>query len=74
MDKENQQQPEYELDLDKVEKARIIDMRQEGNFIIVTTDKGIKFRQRIPNNKVLTKINGEYSLQDMQVREVAQQS
>lgn len=64
--------PEYTFDFDTIEPASITELHQEGNYLIGTTNTGTKFRQRIPQGKILNKINGEYSLQDMIVREVAQ--
>jgi hypothetical protein len=66
------EEQEYTFDLDTIEPAQIAELHQEGNYLVGLTDKGIKFRQHIPQGKILNKINGEYCLQDMIVREVAQ--
>jgi hypothetical protein len=54
-------------DISKIQLGKAVDLKQEGNYLIVTTDTGVTFRQRIPANKILNKINEEYILQDMEV-------
>lgn len=63
-----EREPEYTFDLSTMEPARMTDCHQEGNYLVVTTDKGIKFRQRIPQGKILNKVNGKFVFEEMVVR------
>lgn len=52
--------------LDELELTNtVLEMRQEGNFLIGTTDKGITFKQHIKPGKLLNKVDGRYVLQDI---------
>lgn len=58
--------PEYTFDIDKMDlSARLADLHQEGNYLVGQTDKGIRFRQHIPQGKILNKVNDKYVLEDM---------
>lgn len=59
--------PEYEFDLTKLTNDEIVEFRQEGNYLIGRTRNGTTFSRRIPNNKILNKIDGKYVLEDMKV-------
>lgn len=53
-------------DIDSLElTTNILDMHQEGNFLVGYTDKGVRFRQHIPVGKLLNKIDGRFVLQDV---------
>lgn len=67
-EEETEQVPEYSFDLTKMElTTNIAELTQEGNYLVGTTDKGVKFRQRIPQGKILNKVNGKFVLQDMEI-------
>lgn len=58
--------PEYTFDIDKMDlSARLANLHQEGNYLVGQTDKGIRFRQHIPQGKILNKVNDKYVLEDM---------
>lgn len=67
---EDQQTPaEQSFNIDTVELTKnIVELHQEGNFLVGLTDKGVRFRQHIPAGKILNKKEGEYVLEDMTVR------
>ena len=65
-EEEVEDKPDYTFDFSEMETtANISEVRQEGNFLIGVTDKGVRFRQRIPQGKILNKVDDKYVLQDM---------
>ena len=65
---EEEKDPEYSFDLAKMNlTTNISEMKQEGNYLVGVTDKGVKFRQRIPQGKILNKIDEKFVLQDMEI-------
>lgn len=50
--------------------ANIAEMSQQGNYLIGTTDKGVKFRQHIPQGKILNKVDGKFVLEDRKILKV----
>ena len=61
-------QPLHELNLDSLAAdGRLQMVHQEGNFLVGTTDKGVRFRQRIKPGKMLTKVDGKFKIVDMPV-------
>lgn len=56
-----------EINLEEIESSGIAELRQEGNYLIGITDKGVRFRQHIPTNKILDKVNGKYVLRDIAI-------
>lgn len=59
---------EYTFDIDKMPvTTELSQVHQEGNFLVAVTRTGVKFRQRIPQGKILTKEDGKYRLVDMTV-------
>ena len=53
------------FDLNAIELTNnLVDVHQEGNFIVCKTDKGVVFRQSIPAGKLLTKEGDSYALID----------
>jgi hypothetical protein len=64
---ESSDRVEYEFNLDNLAKASITDLRQEGNFLIGTTNTGITFRHHIPVDKILDKVNGKFVLRDIAI-------
>lgn len=59
---------EHEVKLDELPvESNIVELTQEGNFLIGITDKGVKFRQHIPQGKILNKVNGKFILQNMAI-------
>lgn len=68
MEEEVEQQPEYQFDITKMElTTNIVELRQEGNFLIGILENGVKFRQHVPNGKILNKVNGKFVLQEMEI-------
>lgn len=66
----DESKPEYEINLDTIEaNVTLVDVHQEGNYLVGTTDKGVRFRQRIPQGKILNKLDGKWILEDIEVRE-----
>jgi len=58
--------PDYEFDIDAMPLTKnIVDMHQEGNWLVGVTEHGIKFRQHIPQGKRLNKKGDKYRLTDM---------
>ena len=47
--------------------SKIVDMHQEGNWLIGLTDKGVRFRQHIKQGKRLNKVGGKFVLQDVEI-------
>lgn len=63
------QQDDHVFDLNSLELTKnLVEVHQEGNFLVAMTDKGVRFKQHIPANKILNKKDGEYVLQDMIVQ------
>lgn len=60
-------QAEAEFDLDQMTLASgLRDAHQEGNYLIGVTDTGVRFRQRLPINKMLSKNEkGDWTLIDL---------
>lgn len=72
MKPENNEPEEQTFDIDAMPVTnQLQDLHQEGNFLVGLTDLGVRFRQRIPADKILTKEGGEFKLK---TREVAQGS
>jgi len=60
--------PDYEFDIDAMPLTKnIVDMHQEGNWLVGVTEHGIKFRQHIPQGKMLNKKNGKYILESFAI-------
>lgn len=65
-EKEEEPKPEYTFDLSEMEVSnKISDLHQEGNYLVGITDKGVKFRQHIPQGKILGKLGDKWILRDM---------
>jgi hypothetical protein len=65
---EEKEEVGFDIDLDQVPKASSIqDMHQEGNYLVGTTNTGTKFRQHIPQGKILNKVDGQYILENIRV-------
>lgn len=59
---------ELEEDIDAMPLTnKIIDMHQEGNWLVGVTEHGVRFRQHIPQGKRLNKKGGEFVLENMVV-------
>jgi hypothetical protein len=59
---------EQTFNLDNFELTnKLIQVHQEGNYLIGLTEKGVKFRQHIPPNKILNKRGGKFVLDDVVV-------
>ncbi len=58
-------QPEHTTDLDALPVTKkLIEVHQEGNYLVGLTELGVRFRQRIPVNKILTKEGEDFRLKD----------
>lgn len=58
-------QPEHTTNLDALPVTKnLIDVHQEGNYLVAMTELGVRFRQRIPVNKILTKEGDNFRLKD----------
>lgn len=66
MDDEKDIPPVHTVNIDSLDtSASISSLHQEGNFLVGVTDKGIRFRQSIPVNKILNKNEkGDWILQE----------
>lgn len=63
--REDIQQPEATFNIDAIQLTnKLIDAHQEGNFIVGTTEHGVRFRQHIPASKLLNKVDGRFVLQE----------
>lgn len=63
------QKEEYTFDIDKMPTTnKLQQLHQEGNFLVGLTNLGVRFRQRIPSGKLLTREGGEYKLIDRVVK------
>lgn len=67
---DEERQDEQTFDLSKLVTAKnIVNIRQEGNFLICTSDLGQVFRQAIPAGKIINKDKGgDWVLDDMYIR------
>jgi hypothetical protein len=61
MEEEN----EYEVNIAELPVAKLMKLTQEGNYLIGVTDNGVKFSQRIPQGKILDKVNDKWVLRDI---------
>lgn len=66
---ENKEEPEYQFDLSTMQLAsKLNEVHQEGNFLVGTTEFGVKFRHRLPAGKMIDKNeNGDWILKDLRV-------
>ena len=56
----------HTFDISKMDLTNKIDsVHQEGNFLVMTTDRGVTFRQHIGPGKVLCKENGKFKLKEI---------
>lgn len=61
--------PDYEFDIDAMPLTKnIVDLYQEGNWLVGVTEHGIKFRQHIPQGKRLNKKGDKFVLENMVVK------
>lgn len=59
---------EYIFDIGQMPvTTELAQVHQEGNFLVAVSRTGVKFRQRIPQGKILTMEDGKYRLVDMTV-------
>lgn len=67
MTDELEQKPEYEYNIDEMPiTTNIVEARQEGNYMIAVTESGVRFKHRIPVNKMLNKNKkGEWILENL---------
>ena len=61
---EVESKPEYQFNIDEMAvTSKLLQAHQEGNYLVGVTDMGIKFKQRIPVDKMLSKNEkGEWCL------------
>ena len=59
---------EHTFDIDSMQLTnKLVDIYQEGNYLVATTETGIKFRQHIKPGKRLNKKGGKFVLESMEV-------
>ena len=69
MNQEENNTPESTFDIDAMPVTKNLqELHQEGNYLIGLTDLGVRFRQRIPADKILTKEGGEFRLKTRVVK------
>lgn len=62
------QRTDHTFDIDKMDiSAKLQKVHQEGNYLVGLTDKGIQFRQHIPQGKILYQEGGKYKIKDMEI-------
>lgn len=63
--KEEVEQPDHSFDIDAMRITnKLIDVKQEGNFLVAVTEYGVRFRQRLPANKIIDKKGDRWILKD----------
>lgn len=64
-----EEQPEAQFNIDEIELATSLhDARQDGNYLVGMTEKGVRFRHRIPAGKMLSKNDkGDFILVDLRM-------
>lgn len=72
MNEDQPQVADYEQDIDALPITNELEhVHQEGNYLVAVSKTGVRFRQRIPAGKILTKKGGKFVFVDMKVLEVA---
>lgn len=57
-----------EFDVDSIPTTdKLLSVHQEGNYLVGLTEFGVRFRQRIPQGKMLNKKDGRYVLENVTV-------
>lgn len=65
---EEQPKAEYEFDINTMPLTnKLSNVHQEGNFLVGTTEKGVRFRQRIKPGQILKQIDGEMKLVPLEI-------
>jgi hypothetical protein len=63
---ENETPAGQTFDIEKMDLSnKLQELHQEGNYLVGVTDKGIRFRQHIPQGKILDMKGGKYIFKDM---------
>lgn len=67
IDEDQPVKPDYEYNIDELPvTTKIVEARQEGNYMIAVTENGIRFKHRIPPHKMLNKnAKGEWILENL---------
>ena len=62
--KEGSVAPEYQFNIDEMPiTSNLLSVHQDGNYLVGVTEYGVKFKQRIPSDKMLSKNDkGEWIL------------
>lgn len=68
MTKEEQPEPIYTFDIDKMQvTTKLNSLHQEGNYLVGVTESGVKFRQSVGPGKELYKEGDHFRLRDRAV-------
>lgn len=67
INKEEALEATFNVDAIPVTK-NLIDVHQEGNYLVGVSETGVRFRQHIPANKLLNKVDGRYVLQERVIK------
>lgn len=61
----------HQFDMDNVNTTiRLSSLRQEGNYLVGVTELGVRFKQHIPVDKILTQDEkGNYKLQSVVIQD-----
>lgn len=63
--KEEAVEPDHSFDIDAMQITnKLASVHQEGNYLVGVTEFGVKFRQRLPANKIIDKKGDRWILKD----------
>lgn len=66
--KDDVQVDDHTFNIDQVPVTKnLLEVRQEGNYLVGVSETGVRFRQHIPANKLLNKVDGRFVLQDRKI-------
>lgn len=69
---EVEQQPDYQVNVDDLPLTnRLQRVHQEGNFVVGVSETGVRFRQRIPQGKMLVQEDGKFKFVDVDIKGVS---
>lgn len=67
-EKPKAEEAEYQVDIDKIPvTTTIVELKQEGNYLVGVTETGVRFKQRIPQGKILNKVDDKWILEDIKI-------
>ena len=69
---EQEKKPEYSVDLTELDISdEISELTQEGSYLCGITQKGVHFRQFIPEGKILNKKDGKWVFEKRIISDIA---